>query len=53
MKCAEQVSNVYVRAQMWKAIYCYIISTKDTLPDDVTENSTGVEKETDVFPNYE
>ena len=27
MKCAEQVRNVYVRAQMWKAIYRYIIST--------------------------
>ena len=28
MKCAEQVRNVYLQAQMWKAIYCYIISTK-------------------------
>ena len=27
MKCAEQVRNVYVRVQMWKAVYCYIIST--------------------------
>ena len=27
MKCAEQVRNVYVRIQMWKTIYCYIIST--------------------------
>ena len=53
MKCAEHVRNVYRQVQMWKAIYCYIISTKDMLPDDVTENSTGVEKETDVFPNYE
>ena len=30
MKCAEQVRNVYVRVQMWKAVYCYIISTDDS-----------------------
>ena len=30
MKCAEQVRNVYVRVQMWKAVYCYIISTIST-----------------------
>ena len=29
MKSAEQVRNVYVRVQMWKAIYRYIISTYD------------------------
>ena len=29
MTCAEQVRNVYVRVQMWKAVYCYIISTND------------------------
>ena len=28
MKSAEQVRNVYGQVQMWKAIYCYIISTK-------------------------
>ena len=27
MKCAEQVRNIYVRVQMWKAVNCYIIST--------------------------
>ena len=27
MKSAEQVRNVYLRVQMWKAVYCYIIST--------------------------
>ena len=27
MKCAEQVRSIYGQVQMWKAIYCYIIST--------------------------
>ena len=31
MKCAEQVRNVYVQVQMWKAIYRYIISTNAAL----------------------
>ena len=35
MKCAEQVRNIYVRVQMWKAVNCYIISTinsSNTIP---------------------
>ena len=37
MKCAEQVRNVYVRAQMWKAIYRYIIKAQSEWNQHILE----------------
>jgi len=43
MKCVEQVRNVYVRVQMWKAVYCYIISTNIWAKGQILDKGGGFE----------